>query len=126
VTQTMESKTINVHAMQWNKLDHISDVRPIDESDAACLEEVREVLSRHGALSRFGLALLHSHFELADDEMMMETTNVGRREHWVRPVKKAWIEDNNVTAQTTVVGFDANGYHQNCGCNPRPTGHHHL
>ena len=30
-----------------------------------------------------------------------------------------------ITTQTTVVSFDAQGYNQHCGCDPRATGHHH-
>jgi hypothetical protein len=117
--------TLVLESMQWADLDHIADVKPIDESDAECLEEVRLVLQKHDALSRFGIALLHSHFGLADDEMMLETTDGERREHLVRPVKRSYPEQNGFTAQTTIVSFDEQGYSQNCGCDPRSTGHHH-
>ena len=114
-----------VRAMQWNTLRHIADVKPIDKSDATCLEEVRRILAKHGCLSRFGVALLHSHFPLGDDEILLETTDVEKREHYVRPVKRASLEESGITAQSTVVGFDEHGYHQVCGCDPRSTGHHH-
>ncbi|MGZ4727685.1 MAG: hypothetical protein ACXWB2_08205 [Acidimicrobiales bacterium] len=123
---TSSDTTINLRAMQWTDLEHIADVRPIDDTDGPCLEEIREVLSKHGALDRFGVSLLHRHFDLAEDEMMLETTDLTRREHMVRPVTQSWIEEHGVTMQTTVVSFDEFGYHQNCGCNPRATGHHHL
>ncbi len=126
MTQVLDSVSLHVQAMQWSKLDHIADVRPIDDSDAACLEDIRQVLMKHGALSRFGVSLLHSHFGLADDEIMMETTDLDQRQHLVRPVKRSWLEEEGVTAQTTVIGFDEHGYRQNCGCNPRASGHHHL
>jgi hypothetical protein len=90
-----------------------------------CLIEIQEVLKRHGALSRFGVSLLHSYFDLDDDEMMMETTDLETREQRVRPVKRSWLDAEGVTAQTTVVCFDENGYSRNCGCDPRATGHHH-
>jgi hypothetical protein len=114
-----------IESMQWNTLKHIADVRPIDESDSDCLEEIRNVLAKHNCLSRFGVSLLHSHFDLQDDEFLLETTNLEKREHLVRPVKRSFIEENNITLQTTVVGFDEKGYNQNCGCDPRSTGHHH-
>jgi|SRR4029079_1557069 len=117
---------IVLETMQWAELDHIADVRPIDDSDAECLEDVRLVLAKHGCLERFGIALLHNHFELAEDEMMLETTDVERREHLVRAVKRSWVDEEGITAQTTIVSFDEIGFHQNCGCNPRATGHHHL
>jgi hypothetical protein len=117
--------TLVLESVQWADLDHIADVRPIDERDAPCLEEVRLVLQKHNALDRFGMALLHSHFDLAEDEMMLETTDAERREHMVRPVKRSYPEDQGFTAQTTIVSFDEHGYSQNCGCDPRTSGHHH-
>lgn len=122
---TLDAGARHMQALQWSRLNHIADVKPIDDSDAACLEEVRQILMKHGALSRFGVSLLHSHFDLSDDEIMMETTDLERREQLVRPVKKSWLEDEGVTAQTTVVCFDENGCSLYCGCDPRATGHHH-
>ena len=58
------ARPVHVAAMQWAVLDHIADVRPIDDSDAACLNEIREVLEKHNALQRFGVSLLHRHFEV--------------------------------------------------------------
>jgi hypothetical protein len=114
-----------VESMQWNSLKHIADVSPIGDADAACLEEVRGVLAKHGQLARFGISLLHSHFAVKDDEILMETTDMKKREHWVRPVKKAELLAQGITAQSTVIGFDETGYRQVCGCDPRASGHHH-
>lgn len=115
-----------VESMQWNSLKHIADMAPVGADDTACLNDVRDVLVKHGCLERFGVSLLHSHFDLGDDEILLETTDVEKREHWVRPVKKTFLEENGITAQTTVMGFDSKGFHQICGCNPRSSGHFHL
>jgi hypothetical protein len=48
-----------------------------------------------------------------------------KREHWVRPVNRSFLEENGFTAQTTVVGFDEKGFRQQCGCLARPIGHLH-
>jgi hypothetical protein len=117
--------TVVLESMQWADLQHIADVTPINESDSDCLEEIRLVLIKHKALDRFGVALLHNHFEVAEDEMMLETTDAERREHLVRPVKRSFPEENGFTAQTTIVSFDEYGYSQNCGCDPRTSGHYH-
>lgn len=117
--------SVILYSMQWSDLKHIADVRPIDDSDGDCLEEIRQVLARHGALSRFGVTLLHNHFEVAHDELMMETTDVDRREHFVRPVKRSWLDREGIQPQTTIVGFDESGSHQVCGCDPKASGHHH-
>jgi hypothetical protein len=89
------------------------------------LEEIRLVLAKHGCLGRFGVALLHSHFDLEDGEMMLETTDLEKREHWVRPVRLSYLEEKGLTAQTTIVGFDEHGYSQKCGCAPMTQGHGH-
>ena len=115
-----------VESMQWSALNHIADLTPINDGDADCLSEIRQVLAKHSKLERFGVSLLHSHFDLADDEMLLETTDVEKREHYVRPVKKSFLAENGIEAQTTVVGFDSRGFHQICGCNPRSSGHFHL
>jgi hypothetical protein len=123
--ETQARATVTVNAMQWTTLDHIADVRPIGDEDAECLEDIRQVLMKHGALDRFGISLLHRHFDVADDELMLETTDEDAREHWVRPIKKAVFEAEGVTAQSTIVAFDETGYRQHCGCDPRTSGHHH-
>ena len=112
-----------LNALQWSSLEYIDDVRPIDDSDAACLEEIRLVLAKYGNLSRLVIALLHSHFQLADDEMMLETTDVEQREHWVRPVKKSYLEQAGLEPQTTILQFDKSGYSQNCACCRDKHGH---
>jgi hypothetical protein len=122
---TLLESPLTLEAMQWARLDYIDNVRPIDDTDAPCLEEIRQVLERHGALSRFGVALLHSHFEVAADEMMLETTDTVKRVHLVQPVKRADVEAEGFTVQTTIVGFDEHGFHQNCGCRPMVQGHGH-
>lgn len=114
---------IALQPLQWNTLKHIDDVEPIGANDAACLEEIRSVLERHDCLNRFGLALLHSHFDIDDDELLLETTNVAEREHWVRPVKKAYLQEVGLQAQTTILRFDHSSWSQNCGCIRDKHGH---
>ncbi len=124
-TITVASQVV-LSPIQWNTLHDIDDVKPIDDADAPCLEEIRQVLKKYNNLGRFGVALLHSHFELADDELMMETTDIAKREHWVRPVKKSLLTEHGVTAQTTIMNFDETGAHIHCGCYASNLGHTHI
>ena len=117
------SQSVVLNPLQWSSLQDIDDVRPIDDSDAACLEEIRLVLSKYGNLDRFGIALLHSHFQVADDEMMVETTDVGQREHWVRPFKRSHLEQAGLEPQTTILRFDEHGASQFCTCFRDKDGH---
>lgn len=68
-----------VERVQWSTLNDVDVVEPLGEHDHAVLSELRDVLIRHGFTSRFGICLLHRHFDLADDEIAVEDTDVGSR-----------------------------------------------
>ena len=103
------------------ELPNLDDVPPFSEADAACFKEVREVLDRHGALQRFGLTLLHQHFQLADDEVLVESIDVEGRTLTLRPAKRAETEN----AVETSWRLDSASEIQRCvqSCSPRETGH---
>jgi hypothetical protein len=75
--------------MQWAATPDISETDPLSQNDKNCLREMRDVLDRFGCLDRFGVNLIHKHFEIADDEALLETIDVEERTLTVRPVKKA-------------------------------------
>jgi hypothetical protein len=85
-----------ISAVQWSRLRDIDDVEPIHEGDTTCLADIRDVLKKHGKLERFGVALLHSHFELADDEILLESTNVDARRLVTEPVKESDADQSNI------------------------------
>lgn len=62
-----------------SRLPDIEDIEPLGAQDAPFLQEVREVFERHGMFERFGLTLLHDHFDIADDELLVETCDVENR-----------------------------------------------
>lgn len=68
-------------------LPDIDDVQPLSDKDQQCLLDIKNVLAKHGALSRFGLVLLHQHFRLEDDEVLMETCDKANRVLISTPVK---------------------------------------
>jgi hypothetical protein len=63
---------------------------------SACLAAVRQVLRSYGKLERFGVALLHSHFSLAPDEIMLETSDEETRTLTLRPVRESEAGNNKV------------------------------
>ena len=71
------------------QLPDIDEIEPLSEADEECLREVREVLTRHGALRRFGLTLLHEHFPLAESEVLVEFVDSKERTLTSRPVDVA-------------------------------------
>lgn len=79
---------INVKG-NWTGLPHIDEVTPVSDTDEACLQEIRSVLEKHGALSRFGLTLMHQHFPIQDDEVLVESCDPISRTLTSRPVNVA-------------------------------------
>lgn len=76
-------------------LPDVDDVAPLSNADQPCLTEIRAVLIKHGALQRFGVALLHEHFEVADDEILVETIDVKTRTLTSRPEKLVELSKYN-------------------------------
>ena len=75
-------------------LRDIDEVEPLNDSDLPALREIREVLQRHGLIERFGVALLHSHFDLRDDEVMVESADLACRTLTLQPMEEASIGEN--------------------------------
>lgn len=65
----------------------LDDVADLDESDLVCFQEIAAVLQRHGKLDRFDLALRHGHFDVADDELLIETNDPATRTLSVKPYR---------------------------------------
>lgn len=81
------SQTVMVRPMEWASLDDIENVDPLGDGDAECLSEVHAVLKRHGMDKRFGVTLLHKHFPLEADEVLLERTDTADRRLELRPAK---------------------------------------
>lgn len=93
--------TVSVQAMQWKPIEDIATVSPFSPEDTECFRELRDVLLKYGALDRFGVSLIHRHFDIAEDEEMIEYTDVENRTLTVMPVKKSEID----WQQTTVTNW---------------------
>ena len=88
---------VSVEPMQWNRIVDISETKPFTEKDAACFLELRDVLKKHNALDKFGINLIHRHFDIADDECMLEHTDIKNRTLTIKPVKKSSVEQGSTT-----------------------------
>lgn len=84
----MSREKLIVAPTQWGCYEEIEDVEPINDSDLKCLSEVREVLKKYNKRSRFGVALLHKHFDVKSDEILVEYTNKQERTLTIKPVKR--------------------------------------
>jgi len=74
------------------------------------------VLQRYGALDRFGISLIHRHFDIADDEELMEYTDVEQRTLTVKPVKKSDIDWQHTTITNWKLTEGEEVARIGCGC----------
>jgi len=66
--------------MQWASVSDIDDAdTTFTDEDAACLTEIRQVLVKHGRVTKFGVTLIHKHFELRAHEYLLETIDEENR-----------------------------------------------
>lgn len=93
-----------MRALQWTDIPHINEIEGISVGDHACLAEIRDVLVRHQRLDRFGIALLHHHFPLDDDEILVEHCDARNRTLTVRTMSQSQVDRANLIE--TVWRFD--------------------
>lgn len=67
----MDLSKIFIAPADPGSLEDVGDVHN-DELDGVILEKIRKVLIDNNAENRFGIALLHRHFELASNEKVVE------------------------------------------------------
>ncbi|MGW5609533.1 hypothetical protein ACWEWI_26260 [Streptomyces sp. NPDC003753] len=60
-------------------LPRFEEAEGLGPQDADFIRDLVAVLKKHGNLDRFGLCLLHDHFPLAADEVLVETNDPGSR-----------------------------------------------
>ena len=84
-------------AFAANRQADIHDAEKRVASDAAMFSEVAAVLRRQGLQDKYGLTLLHKHFDLHDDEQLVEFTDVQNRVLTLKPMRIGEIPRENLT-----------------------------
>lgn len=109
--------------MQWAKLPDLQDCPPLSNEDVNCMKEVREVLAKHNKLDRFALHLIHKHFDIADDEILVEYNDAKEREQFFKIEKR----NSEVMTYATPTTWTLENIEPmaRCVCAYRP-GHGHL
>jgi len=118
-------KAINIQPTKWSNFPDVDSVLEFSDDDAHCLRELRDVLKKHDCLERFGITLLHTHFEIGEDEILLETTNVQERTQIIQPVKAKDYQGAEFSLMTTslkLVEGDSIGV-QYCTCSRNKDGH---
>ena len=85
------------HNRGYAALPMIEEAEELSDKDAACLQEVGDVLGKYGVLDRFGLCVLHKHFELEPDEILVEFIDHEDRSTVTRPVKMEALPEARVS-----------------------------
>lgn len=93
--------------MQWANLPDLDDVPRITEADYMILRDIRAVLERHEALDQFGINLLHKHFDLGPDEILVEYTDEQNRTLTSRVEMRVDVMRQNDSIETNWT-FDRN------------------
>lgn len=70
----------------------IDEVIKYSEEDRPLFDELYNVLEKYGATQRFGVTLLHTHFDLKKDEVLMESTNKVTRQQFIEPISKLLLD----------------------------------
>ena len=111
-------------APQHENLLDIDDVEIFSpKRDQPIFDEIKAVLERHNAQSRFGVCLLHRHFDVNEGEMLLEECDAENRTLTIQPVNMRQRSD--LTYIETNWRFDLEGASQGCTsiCATNPRGH---
>jgi hypothetical protein len=93
-------------AFAVRSLKDINEITPRQPAEDACFAELQAVLKRHKLEKRYGITLLHKHFDIADDEMLVEHTDLTTRTLTSRPQKIGSIPNENVMEVTWSMDTD--------------------
>lgn len=117
--------TVTVQPMQWGSLPYMgdADLVPFSGADAACFRDLRDVLKKHDALKRFGVFLIHKHFEIGADEELMECTDHPGRQLTINPRKKADIDPDTSIATNWIFTDTEEIAAACCSCARNENGH---
>lgn len=83
-------------APQHHNLSDIDDVERFNpDRDQPLFDDLKSVLAKHNALSRFGVCLLHRHFDVFEGEMLVEFCDADNRVLTTRPVRDEEISGDS-------------------------------
>jgi hypothetical protein len=94
----VDDSRVVLQPVQWQSLKRIEEIDSIGDKDYMVLEELRQVLLRHGYQDRFGVCLLHKHFDIEQHEVPLEETDEENRLSTIRVVPLAACPDAMETA----------------------------
>jgi len=85
---THGSSKTSSSANPYEGLPHIDDTQEPLAEEQAQLERLAAFMKAEGMTEKFGITLLHKHFELANDEMLVEFCDPETRTLTIRPIQQ--------------------------------------
>lgn len=117
-------ENLNFFPTMWARFPDIDHLRPIDEKDLEMFQEIKTVLARYDAIERFGITLLHRHFDIKENECILEQTDVDRRRQVIEVTDSASLQKGKVIE--TQWAFDGGGTLGCVGFCHYNMGHRHI
>lgn len=112
--------TFDVSMSRSDRMPSFDEAEPLGPGDEAFLRDVAAVLAKHNNLQRFGLCLLHEHFPLAEDEIMLETHDTDARTFSLSATRVSELgEDTKMTSWSLAnmqPGFEMGDIYPLTGC----------
>lgn len=99
----------------WNDLAEVVDVMTLDSRDEECLRAIQGVVESFELTGKFGVALLHKHFDIGDDEVLLETHDAAAKTLTTRAVSSSEVDLPSIA--TTVWRFDGGARYGCSYCN---------
>lgn len=93
-------------------LPRFEEAEGLGPQDERFVRDLVAVLEKHGNLNRFGLCLLHDHFPVASDEVLVETHDLAARTLRVRVEKAATTEHTRPSQWRFMKAVRGNGGHE--------------
>ncbi|MGP6427116.1 hypothetical protein [Pseudomonas pharyngis] len=75
-----------------------AEAKPLGPEDTTFISELHALLERHGNINRFGVLLLHDHFSVKGDEIMLETNAPHARTLHMEVVKRTDLPAGKFTS----------------------------
>lgn len=93
-TLTLETPVNNINP--YTALKDINVVEPFSDEDRETMDMIREVLRKRNAIDRFGVTLLHDHFDVNDDEILLETCDPITRTLTIKPYRNEELKEADI------------------------------
>src|SRR5687768_3557652 len=87
---------VTLETVQYSSLTDIDEVEPLSDRDHLVLTDLRDVLRKHGVTDRFGVCLLHRHFDLNEDEVLVESTDPSARVSTLTVARRNSIQGRSI------------------------------